>query len=142
MGICRCKIAMPQRVGLVLVVVITLLVGLEAFSGQSVAVNDHLSTPKHFARVMYLRQGGTVEQWQCLATLWTMESHWNFQARNTNGGAFGIPQALPASKMLAIGKDYRYNWQTQIRWGLLYLKHHWSNSACNALRHEYQKGWY
>jgi len=142
MGIYGRKVTKPQRVGLVIALVITLLVGIEALSGQSAAVNDHLSTPKHFARVMYIRQGATVKQWQCLNTLWYMESRWNFQARNPWGGAFGIPQALPASKMLVIGKDYRYNWQTQIRWGLLYIKHHWNNSACNALRHEYQKGWY
>jgi hypothetical protein len=71
-----------------------------------------------------------------------MESHWNYRARNTDGGAYGIPQALPAKKMAIIGRDWRYNYQTQIRWGLMYVKYHWRNSACNALQHEKIYQWY
>lgn len=125
--------------GLGVIILLSLSAGL---TGQSKAANDHLSAPRHFAKVLYLRQGGDVKQWYCLAKLWTMESHWNYKARNSYGGAYGIPQALPASKMLVMGRDYRYNYQTQVRWGLLYVKHHWNNSACNALNHEYRKGWY
>jgi len=106
------------------------------------AANDHLSTPKHFARVLYTRQGGTAVQYGCLVKLWTMESHWNMYARNTHGGALGIPQALPATKMAQFGRDYKSDYQTQIRWGLLYIRLHWHNSACNALKHERKYQWY
>jgi hypothetical protein len=142
MGLPRCNRDNRKRTALVGLILTATAITFMTDKQPSQAVQDHLSTPKHFARVLHERQGATVEQWQCLKTLWTLESHWNHKARNPSSGAYGIPQALPASKMLVIGEDYRYNWQTQVRWGLLYIKLHWSNSACNALRHEYQKGWY
>ena len=142
MGLPRRKSANRKRYALVGLILTATAITFMADKQPSQATQDHLSTPKHFARVLYERQGATVEQWQCLKTLWTLESHWNHKAINLSSGAYGIPQALPANKMAQFGRDYRYNWQTQVRWGLLYIKLHWSNSACNALRHEYQKGWY
>ena len=106
------------------------------------AANDHLTPAKPFAHALYLRQGGTAKQWKCLVKLWTMESRWNYKAVNPTSGSRGIPQALPANKMAQFGRDYKYDYQTQIRWGLLYLRLHWSNDACAALHHEYMKGWY
>jgi soluble lytic murein transglycosylase-like protein len=70
-----------------------------------------------------------------------MESHWNYKAHN-KGGAYGIAQALPASKMRVSGHDYLTNPYTQIRWGLRYIKTRYSNRACWALRSELVKGWY
>lgn len=61
------------------------------------------------------------DQYSCLNRLWTKESHWNYKARNSNSGAHGIPQALPASKMEVVGTDWRTNPVTQIRWGLRYI---------------------
>lgn len=54
-----------------------------------------------------------------LLPLWTGESNFNNKARNTSSGAFGIPQALPASKMgaAAVGGDP----VAQIAWGLNYI---------------------
>ena len=79
-------------------------------------------------------------QTSCLNTLWTMESHWNPRARN--GDAYGIAQALPASKMNVIGKNWKTNPTVQIKWGLWYLKTRYSGHACWALKHELDKGWY
>jgi len=106
------------------------------------AANDHLTPAKPFAHTLYLRQGGNARQWRCLVKLWTMESNWRVAAVNKDGGARGIPQALPASKMAQFGRDYKYDYQTQIRWGLRYIKTHWNNNACNALAHEKRVGWY
>ena len=39
------------------------------------------------------------------------ESHWNVYAQNSSSGAYGIPQALPGSKMASAGPD----WQKAIR---------------------------
>ena len=36
------------------------------------------------------------QQYSCLNSLWTKESHWNYKARNPRSGAHGIAQALPA----------------------------------------------
>ena len=57
----------------------------------------------------------------CLNNIWTRESGWNYQAENASG-AYGIPQALPASKMASAGADYLTDPATQIRWGLGYIK--------------------
>jgi hypothetical protein len=108
-------------------------------------VKDHLASPKSYAKRLYMRQGGNTHQWSCLERLWTMESNWRVEAqgsKTTQGKAFGIAQALPADKMAQMGSDYKSNYQTQIRWGLLYIKLHWNNDSCLALRHEIRKGWY
>jgi len=60
-------------------------------------------------------------QYECLDSLWTKESHWNYKASNRRSGAHGIPQALPATKMEVIGTDWRTNPVTQISWGLRYI---------------------
>ncbi len=61
------------------------------------------------------------KQYECLDSLWTKESHWNYKASNKRSGAHGIPQALPATKMEVIGTDWRTNPVTQISWGLRYI---------------------
>lgn len=84
-------------------------------------------------------------KFECLDLLWTMESHWNYKAigdRTAQGYALGIAQALPASKMASIGKDYRTDPYTQIKWGLRYIQLRYDNNACWALKHEFNKGWY
>lgn len=44
------------------------------------------------------------------------ESHWNFTARNSGSGAYGLCQALPGTKMASAGSDWEYNPVTQLRW--------------------------
>jgi len=114
-----------------------------SFSVKPVA--ERIASPKSYAKTLYKRQGGTAKQWACLDRLWTMESNWRVNAvgdKTTQGRAIGIAQALPAEKMAQMGSDYKVNYQTQIRWGLLYIKLHWNNDSCLALRHEIRKGWY
>ena len=41
--------------------------------------------------------------------------------RTTRSGAYGIPQALPGSKMATAGADWQTNPATQITWGLGYI---------------------
>ena len=50
------------------------------------------------------------------------ESGWNKYAENPYSGAYGIPQAVPGSKMASAGNDWRTNATTQIRWGLRYIQ--------------------
>jgi resuscitation-promoting factor RpfB len=66
----------------------------------------------------------------CLNNIWTRESGWNYQAENASG-AYGIPQALPASKMASAGPDYLTNPKTQIIWGLGYIQSRYGN-PCSA----------
>jgi len=60
--------------------------------------------------------------WSALRALWNGESGWNTHATNPSSGAYGIPQALPASKMASAGADWRTNPATQSRWGLGYIR--------------------
>ncbi|MFD3872288.1 transglycosylase SLT domain-containing protein [Streptomyces sp. NPDC058623] len=49
------------------------------------------------------------------------ESGWNHTATNASSGAYGLVQALPASKMSSAGSDWKTNPATQIKWGLDYM---------------------
>jgi hypothetical protein len=73
--------------------------------------------------------------------LWNVESGWNVTAANPSSGAYGIPQALPGSKMASAGADWQTNAATQIRWGLGYIKSVYG-SPCAAWGHEQVDGWY
>lgn len=77
----------------------------------------------------------------CLISLWNKESGWNPYAYNASSGAYGIPQALPGSKMASKGSDYQTNYQTQIDWGLSYISSRYGNPQ-NAWNHSQNKGWY
>jgi hypothetical protein len=77
----------------------------------------------------------------CLDSLWTKESSWQVHATNSSSGAYGIPQALPASKMATYGSDWRDNPVTQIAWGLNYIKVSYG-TPCSAWATSQAKGWY
>jgi hypothetical protein len=78
-------------------------------------------------------------QFGCLDRLWTKESHWNTFERY--GAAYGIPQAVPGSKMAAAGRDWRTNPITQVRWGLGYIRARYG-SPCAAWAHSVRFNWY
>jgi hypothetical protein len=80
-------------------------------------------------------------QWTCLNKLWNRESGWRTHADNPTSSAYGIPQALPGSKMHTAGRDWRSNPKTQIKWGLGYI-HNRYGSPCGAWAHSQQTGWY
>ncbi|MGN8051181.1 phospholipase [Curtobacterium sp. 22159] len=85
--------------------------------------------------------GWGADQFQCLDSLWTKESGWNYQAVNANGGATGIPQALPGSKMATIASDWRTNATTQITWGLRYISQSYG-TPCAAWAHSQASNFY
>jgi len=81
------------------------------------------------------------DQYACLVSLWNKESHWNVSAHNKGSGAYGIPQALPGSKMASAGPDWQTNAATQITWGLGYISGRYG-SPCGAWSHSQSSGWY
>lgn len=85
--------------------------------------------------------GWSENDFYSLVVLWNKESHWNVNAHNSYSGAHGIPQALPASKMASAGSDYLTNYQTQINWGLNYIKSRYGTPTA-ALYHSQATGWY
>ncbi|MEV5407732.1 hypothetical protein AB0K60_02680 [Thermopolyspora sp. NPDC052614] len=96
---------------------------------------------KTFAFHMVTRRSWSRAQFQCLDHLWTRESNWNHRATNRSSGAYGIPQALPASKMSVSGHDWRVNPKTQIKWGLRYIRSRYG-TPCAAWAHFRARGWY
>jgi hypothetical protein len=92
------------------------------------------------AYAMLTSFGFSTSQWSCLDSLWSRESGWRWNAANASG-AYGIPQALPGSKMANAGSDWLTNPATQIKWGLGYIKNSYG-SPCNAWSHEQVDGWY
>ena len=84
--------------------------------------------------------GFSTSQWSCLDNLWDEESNWNPEAENPSG-AYGIPQALPGSKMASAGPDWETDPTTQIKWGLGYIQSVYG-TPCGAWDHEEADGWY
>lgn len=80
-------------------------------------------------------------EFTCLVNLWKRESGWNYKAHNKRSGAYGIPQALPGSKMASAGADWKTNPETQIKWGLKYISGRYK-TPCGAWQHFLNKGWY
>ncbi|WEO76326.1 phospholipase [Cryobacterium sp. SO2] len=87
------------------------------------------------------RYGWGESQFSCLVQLWQKESGWSYTAYNDDGGATGIPQALPGSKMAAAGSDWATNATTQISWGLDYINASYG-SPCSAWSHSQAMNWY
>ncbi len=94
-----------------------------------------------YARARCSAYGWSTADFNCLVALWNKESKWNPNAYNSSSGAYGIPQALPASKMATAGTDYRTNYKTQINWGLNYISSRYGSPSA-AWSHSKSKGWY
>lgn len=93
------------------------------------------------AKSMLASYGWGEDQFGYLDALWQRESKWNHTASNGSSGAYGIPQALPGSKMASAGADWRTNPSTQISWGLGYIKGRYGSPAA-AWAHSQRVGWY
>jgi hypothetical protein len=105
------------------------------------STRHYAGDPRSIARsMMSSRYGWNAGQFSCLNSLWNRESGWNVHAANSSG-AYGIPQALPGSKMSTKGADWRDNPATQIAWGLAYVKSTYG-TPCGAWSAFQSKGWY
>jgi hypothetical protein len=80
-------------------------------------------------------------QFRYLRWLWNAESGWRVHAQNPYSGAYGIPQALPGSKMASAGSNWQNSARTQIRWGMRYIRAVYG-SPQRAWEHEQAYGWY
>ena len=114
-----------------------------ASSANAITRTEDLSDedPRTIARALLAEFGFSEDQFGCLDSLWERESHWNVYADNPSSSAYGIPQALPGSKMASAGEDWATNPITQIRWGLGYIEDRYG-SPCGAWGHSQSHGWY
>ncbi|WP_432535382.1 aggregation-promoting factor C-terminal-like domain-containing protein [Kineococcus arenarius] len=97
--------------------------------------------PRSVARAMVAERGWGESQFSCLDSLWTKESGWQWDADNPTSSAYGIPQALPGSKMASAGADWETNPVTQISWGLQYIENRYG-TPCSAWSHSKANNWY
>jgi uncharacterized protein YabE (DUF348 family) len=86
-------------------------------------------------------RGWEGDEWTCLYNLWVKESQWNHTAENPSSGAYGIPQALPGSRMADVASDWQTNPETQIIWGLNYIAGRYS-TPCGAWNFFLNNNWY
>ncbi|HET6563686.1 MAG TPA: lytic transglycosylase domain-containing protein [Marmoricola sp.] len=115
----------------------------ESRSGGQVTRDKELGggDPRLIAQGLLPEFGFSADQFSCLDALWTKESGWNPAADNPTSSAYGIPQALPGSKMASAGPDWATNPATQIRWGLGYIADSYG-TPCSAWAHSQASGWY
>ena len=116
---------------------------LSATSGPATTSSVEISDgdPRGIAKVLMAGFGFGPDQFGCLDSLWTRESGWNPSADNPSSSAYGIPQALPGSKMASAGADWATNPATEIKWGLGYIQDRYG-SPCGAWAHSESAGFY
>ena len=85
---------------------------------------------------------GWGNMWDSFNNLAIAESGWNRFAENSSSGAYGIPQALPESKLPAAGQSSGGSHAgPQIDWMLAYIKDRYGDPA-NAWSTHQSQGWY
>lgn len=99
-------------------------------------------SPQAIAQQM-LSDRGMSDQWGCFEAIIGQESGWDPYATNPSSGAYGIPQALPGSKMASAGSDWQTNPATQISWAIGYMNDRYG-SPCGAYDFKFTQGngWY
>ena len=110
-------------------------------SAAPVAGTPDPGSAKAIAAEIVAQRGWGAGEYDCLVSLWQKESGWNTFAANRSSGAYGIPQALPGSKMASAGADWQTNPATQITWGLGYITGRYG-TPCGAWAHSQAKNWY
>ncbi|MDR0783095.1 MAG: G5 domain-containing protein [Propionibacteriaceae bacterium] len=104
-------------------------------------INITPGSAQAIAYEMVRARGWDDTQFQCLVELWNRESGWRVNASNSYSGAYGIPQALPGSKMASAGADWQTNPATQITWGLGYISGRYG-TPCGAWSFFLSNNWY
>jgi hypothetical protein len=98
--------------------------------------------PREIARqILKNKFGYGADQFACFNNIIMRESMWRVNATNPSSGAYGIPQALPGSKMATVASDWRTNPATQIIWAVGYMDSRYG-SPCSAWSFKRAHGWY
>lgn len=109
---------------------------------QELGYEPATTDPREIARqVMVNKYSWGSDQFSCYNSIIMRESRWIVTADNPHSSAYGIPQALPGSKMASAGADWKTNPETQIRWGLDYISQSYG-TPCAAWRHSQSNNWY
>ena len=99
-----------------------ILVGTGSTSSSSSNASASIGTTvpagemQQWAHDYLLSNGYTEADFTATVYIITHESGWSVTATNPSSGAYGLPQALPGSKMVSEGADWATNYQTQLKW--------------------------
>ena len=99
-----------------------ILVGTGSTSSSSSSASESIGTTvpagemQQWAHDYLLSNGYTEADFTATVYIITHESGWSVTATNPGSGAYGLPQALPGSKMVSEGADWATNYQTQLKW--------------------------
>lgn len=107
------------------------------------AVGSKQSVPPEWETCAgWARQAGVAEDELYNAlTLIYHESGCRVSATNSSSGAYGIPQALPGSKMASVGADWETNPVTQIKWMAQYVTGRYGGWT-QAMAYWWEHHWY
>jgi hypothetical protein len=108
-------------------------------ASSSTALQGYNATPAQARAIA--QQLVPTAQFACFDNIIERESSWNIHATNASSGAYGLPQALPGSKMGTVAADWRNNAVTQIKWGLDYMTSRYG-SPCSAWAFWQTHHWY
>jgi hypothetical protein len=118
----------------------------DAQAGNVGAQNATQKANQATARVLAVAMGyanWTVgQQWSDWLSLWNQESGRNQYADNKSSGAYGIPQALPPTKLPAAGQESGgSSVSAQETWGIQYIAGVYGSPSA-AWAHEVANNWY
>ena len=137
-----------SRVGAIALIVTLILVAAFSCDAHAARVDPVIKAKTIARHLLYVR--GWSSQYWALNRVIMSESSWHVDVWNRNCSAYarrtfncsyGIPQALPANKMASMGKDWRTNPRTQLRWMLRYIEIRYGNPV-NAYYFRVSRGYY
>ncbi|MFJ3333312.1 transglycosylase SLT domain-containing protein [Streptomyces sp. NPDC086766] len=131
------RIATPKK-SLTTAVVAAAAVGMALTAAPAQAAT---ATPGGQAQAIARQMIPDAAQYNAFSKIVERESNWNVSATNSSSGAYGLVQALPASKMSTAGSDWKTNAQTQIKWGLDYMNSRYGSPTA-AWNFWQANGWY
>ena len=104
-------------------------------------VSTNVAEMKSYAHSLVVNYGWTEDDYNAWVQIINHESSWRVTAENKKSKAYGLCQALPASKMKSFGSDYRTNYKTQLNWCASYIKGRYG-SPSSAWSFWQQHHWY
>lgn len=89
--------------------------GSSSSSSASIGTTVPAGEMQQWAHDYLLANGYTEADFSATVYIINHESGWRVNATNASSGAYGLPQALPGSKMASAGADWATNYQTQLK---------------------------
>lgn len=111
-----------------------------AGSGSSLGVTAPVGEMQQWFHDYLLSNGFTEADFSAGVWIINHESSWRVDATNPSSGAYGLPQALPGSKMASAGADWQTNYQTQLKWFVNYCNRY--GGIQGAYQFWQQNHWY